>query len=126
MIELAGGHDVLGRPHTPSFRVTLEEIVDATPDIILVSPCGYGAQHARNEYLSMSHSDEWNAIPAVRSGRVYALEANSYFSRPGPRLVTGIEALAGVFHLGMPYGEEVQRAVHRMAVRTLSATAAAS
>jgi len=126
MIELAGGHDVLGRPHTPSFRVTLEEIVDATPDIILVSPCGYGAQHARNEYLSMSHSDEWNAIPAVRSGRVYALEADSYFSRPGPRLITGIEALAGVFHPGMPYGEEVQRAVHRMAVRTLSASAAAS
>jgi iron complex transport system substrate-binding protein len=126
MIELAGGHDVLGRPHTPSFRVTLEEIVGATPDIILVSPCGYGAQHARNEYLSMSNSDEWNAIPAVRSGRVYALEANSYFSRPGPRLITGIEALAGVFHPGMPYGEEVQRAVHRMAVRTLSATAAAS
>ena len=126
MIELAGGHDVLGRPHTPSFRVTLEEIVDATPGIILVSPCGYGAQQARNEYLSMSHSDEWNAIPAVRSGRVYALEANSYFSRPGPRLITGIEALAGVFHPGMPYGEEVQRAVHRMAVRTLSASAAAS
>src|SRR5258708_4255975 len=70
MIELAGGHDVLGRPHTPSFRVTLEEIVDATPDIILVSPCGYGAQHPRNEYLSISHSDEWNAIPAVRSGGV--------------------------------------------------------
>jgi iron complex transport system substrate-binding protein len=116
----------LGRTHTPSIRVTLEEIVDAAPDIILVSPCGYGAQQAREEYLSMLHEGEWNAMPAVLSGRVYALEANSYFSRPGPRLVTGIEALAGVFHLGMPYGEEVQRAVHRMAVRTLSATAAAS
>lgn len=125
MIELAGGHDVLGRQHTPSFRVTLEEIVDAAPDIILVSPCGYGAQQAQNEYLSMSHSDEWNALPAVRRGRVYALEANSYFSRPGPRLITGIEAMANVFHPGMPFGEEAQWAAQRVAVRTLPARAAA-
>lgn len=125
MIALAGGHDVLGRPHTPSFRVTLEEIVDAAPDIILVSPCGYGAQQARDEYLSMAHPLEWNALPAVRSGRVYALEANSYFSRPGPRLITGIEALAAVFHPGMPVGEEAQRAATRVAVRPQPARAAA-
>jgi iron complex transport system substrate-binding protein len=125
MIELAGGHDVLGRPHTASFRVTLEEMVDVAPDIILISPCGYGAQQARSEYLSMSHTDEWNAMPAVRSGRVYALEANSYFSRPGPRLVTGTEALAGVFHPGIRVGEEAQRAAARVAAPKLSARAAA-
>jgi iron complex transport system substrate-binding protein len=124
MIELAGGHDVLGRPHAASFRVTLEEIVDAAPEILLVSPCGYGAQQTRDEYLSMAHTDDWNALPAVRSGRVYALEANSYFSRPGPRLVTGIEALAGVFHPGMRVGEEAQRAATRVDP-TLSARAAA-
>ena len=124
MIELAGGHDVLGRQHTPSFRVTLEEIVDAAPDIILVSPCGYGAQQAQNEYLSMLHTDEWNALPAVRRGRVYALDANSYFSRPGPRLIMGIEALAGVFHSGMPFGEEAERGAVRMATPKLSARAA--
>jgi iron complex transport system substrate-binding protein len=124
MIELAGGHDVLGRVHTPSFRVTLEDIAAAEPDIILVSPCGYGAQQAQNEYLAMTHTDEWNAIPAVRSGRVYALEANSYFSRPGPRLVTGIEALAGVLHSGMQVGEDAQRAAMRVAARPLSARAA--
>jgi iron complex transport system substrate-binding protein len=125
MIELAGGHDVLGRPHTPSFRVTHEEIVDAAPDIILVSPCGYGAQQGQNEYLSMAYTEEWNALPAVRSGRVYALEANSYFSRPGPRLITGIEALAGVFHPGLRVGEEAQRAATQVAIRTPSARAAA-
>ena len=124
MIELAGGHDVLGRLHTPSFRVTLDEIVAAAPDIILISPCGYDAQRARDEYLSMAHSDEWNAIPAVRGSRVFALEANSYFSRPGPRLITGIEALAGVFHSGISVGEEAQRAAVRVAAPTLSARAA--
>ena len=117
MIELAGGHDVLGRMHTPSFRVTLEDIVAAAPDIILISPCGYSAQQARDEYLSMAHSDEWNAIPAVRGGRVFVLEANSYFSRPGPRLITGVEALAGVFHPGMQVGEEARRAARPISAR---------
>ena len=117
MIELAGGRDVLGRVHTPSFRVTLEDIVAAAPEIIVVSPCGYGADQARNEYLAMAHAHEWNAIPAVQSGRVYALEANSYFSRPGPRLVTGIEALAGVFHPSMSVSEEAQRAASPISAR---------
>jgi iron complex transport system substrate-binding protein len=124
MIELAGGHDVLGRVHTPSFRVTLEEIVAAAPDVILVSPCGYRAQKARNEYLAMEHTDEWNAIPAVRNGRVYALEANSYFSRPGPRLIAGIEALVGVFHPEVRVGEEARRAAMVVTDRALSARAA--
>jgi iron complex transport system substrate-binding protein len=123
MIELAGGQDVLGRVYTPSFRVTLEDIVAAAPDIILISPCGYSAQQARDEYLSMAHSDEWNAIPAVRGGRVFALEANSYFSRPGPRLVAGIEALAGVFHPGMQVGEEAQRAAMRVTPRAVAGAA---
>ncbi|HEY4819049.1 MAG TPA: cobalamin-binding protein [Candidatus Acidoferrum sp.] len=124
MIELAGGHDVLGRVHTPSFRVTLEDIVAAAPDIILVSPCGYGAEQARNEYLTMAHTDEWNGIPAVRNGRVYALEANSYFSRPGPRLITGIEALAGIFHPRMQVGEVAQHAALLVTAPPLSARAA--
>ena len=126
MIDLAGGSDVLGRPHTPSFRVTLEEVAAAAPDIILVSPCGYGAQQARNEYLSMAHSDDWSAIPAVQSGHVYALEANSYFSRPGPRLIAGIEALAGVFHPGVQVGEEAQRAATLLTGRGVSTLAASA
>jgi iron complex transport system substrate-binding protein len=123
MIELAGGRDVLGRVHTPSFRVALEDIVAAGPEIILVSPCGYGAEQARNEYLTMAPPDEWNTIPAVKNGRVFALEANSYFSRPGPRLITGIEALAVVFHPGMPVSDDARRAATHISAR-LSARAA--
>ena len=123
MIELAGGHDVLGRVHTPSFRVTLEDIVAAGPEIILVSPCGYSAELARNEYSTMAPPEEWNTIPAVKNGRVFALEANSYFSRPGPRLITGIEAMAGIFHPGMPASEEARRAATHISAR-LSARAA--
>jgi iron complex transport system substrate-binding protein len=124
MIELAGGHDVLGHVHTPSFRVGLEEIVAASPDIILVSPCGYGAQQARNEYLAMAHPEEWNAIPAVQNGRVFALEANSYFSRPGPRLIAGIETLAGLFHAGVHIGEEARRGAMPLTGQALGARTA--
>lgn len=98
MIELAGGKDVFGKARTPSVRVTLEDVVEAAPDILVIAPCGYSAEQARDEYRNMTFPEEWNAIPAVRHNRVYALEANSYFSRPGPRLVTGVEVLAKLFH----------------------------
>jgi iron complex transport system substrate-binding protein len=110
MIELAGGEDVFGRAGAPSFRVELKDIVAAAPDIIVVAPCGYDAEQVRKEYCSMTFPPEWDAIPAVRDGRVYAFEANAYASRPGPRLVTGVEALAKIFHPEIVVGDEAARA----------------
>lgn len=110
MIALAGGEDIFGRPGTPSFRVEAKDVVAAAPDIIVVAPCGYSAEQARSEYRAMVFSPEWSAIPVVRSRRVYAFEANSYASRPGPRLVTGIEALAKIFHPEIMVGDEAERA----------------
>jgi iron complex transport system substrate-binding protein len=106
MIALAGAEDVFGRVGAPSFRVELKDIVAAAPDIIVAAPCGYEAEQARKEYCSMTFPSEWDAIPAVRNGRVYAFEANAYASRPGPRLVTGIEALAKIFHPEIVVGDE--------------------
>jgi len=59
----------------------------------------------------MSFPDQWNAIPAVRNARVYALEANSYFARPGPRLVTGVETLAKIFHSSLQVSTEAEAAI---------------
>jgi iron complex transport system substrate-binding protein len=98
MIHRAGGDDVFGTPGTPSFRVSMEDVVVRAPDILLIAPCGYTAEQARNEYAGLALPAEWSAIPAVRNNRVYAIEANSYVSRPGPRLVTGVAALAKLFH----------------------------
>ena len=111
MIQVAGGEDVLGKVRTPSSRVPLQDIVEAEPEILLMAPCGYGAQQARKEYLSMELAEQWNAMPAVRNGRVYALEANGYFSRSGPRLVTGIEALAKLFHPAVEVPREAEAAI---------------
>jgi iron complex transport system substrate-binding protein len=111
MIRLAGGEDVFGSARTPSFRIGMEDVINAAPEILLISPCGYNAEQARDEYRGMTFPEEWSAIPAVRYGRVYALEANSYFSRPGPRLVTGSEALAKLFHPALEVSLEAEAAV---------------
>ena len=126
MIELAGGEDLLGAKGTPSFRITLDDLVEAAPEILLIAPCGYSAEQARNEVRTMTFPQEWHAIPAVRNGRVYALEANSYFSRPGPRLVTGIEALAKLFHPAFEVSPEAESAVSPIAIDTRSARAASA
>lgn len=110
MIHLAGGKDVFGRARTPSFRISVDDVIDAAPEILFISPCGYTADQARSEYQSMTFPEPWGAIPAVRYNRVYALEANSYFSRPGPRLVTGLEALAKVLHPDVAVSAEAEGA----------------
>jgi iron complex transport system substrate-binding protein len=94
MISRAGGADVLGRAKTPSHRITLQETVAAAPEVLFIAPCGYNAAEARKEYLSMNFPEAWRSIPAVRDGRVFALDANGVVSRPAGRLVTGIEAMA--------------------------------
>lgn len=98
MISRAGGQDLLGRARTPSHRVTVEEVIAAAPEVLLIAPCGYNAEQARREYLSMKFPEMWKSIPAVRDGRVYALDANGVVSRPAGRLVTGIEAMAKALH----------------------------
>jgi iron complex transport system substrate-binding protein len=98
MIALAGGEEVLGRAGEKSFRVTWEQIVAAQPEIILLMPCGYSQEAAQQEWDALPKPAGWERLPAVRSGRVYTLDANSYCSRPAPRVVDGVEQLAQLFH----------------------------
>jgi iron complex transport system substrate-binding protein len=126
MIELAGGEDLFGTKGTPSFRITLDDLVDAAPEILLIAPCGYSAERARNEVRTMTFPEKWHAIPAVRNARVFALEANRYFSRPGPRLVTGVEALAKLFHPAIEVSPEAESAVSPINIDTPSARGASA
>ena len=114
MIRSAGGEDVLGNVRAPSSRIHLQEVVEAAPDILLVAPCGYTAEQSRKEYLSIDLPDQWHSIPAVKNNRVYALEASSYFSRPGPRLVTGIEIVAKTLWPSVKVSPEAEAAILRI------------
>jgi iron complex transport system substrate-binding protein len=98
MVACAGGEDLFGKPGTPSFRVTPQQVVDAQPEIIVVMQCGYGVERNREEYRRTKFPSDWSNLPALRSKRVFAVDANSYFSRSGPRLADGVAILAHLFH----------------------------
>ena len=96
----AGGCEVLGRPGSKSVRTTWQAVAALAPASVLLIPCGYDTAGAIREFAAAGIADlpVWSTLPAVQTGRVYALDANAYFSRPGPRLVDGVEALAQVLH----------------------------
>ena len=123
MIEFAGGRDVFGTVRTPSFRVTMDEVIAAAPDVVLLAPCGYTAEQAGEEVRGMKLPDGWHDIPAVRNGQVYALEANSYFSRPGPRLMTGLEILAKVLHPQVKVSREAEASIRPLQMKAHAAQA---
>jgi iron complex transport system substrate-binding protein len=120
MVAKAGGEDVLGRAGEPSFRASAEDIAQTRAEIILVMPCGYNAARAVTEFESMRLPEIWSELPAVQEQRIFAVDASSYFSRPGPRLTTGVEISAHLFHpelfpAGFPVG-----AFQRLSQRTWS------
>ena len=98
MVVKAGGEDVLGRAGESSFRATAEQIAETAAEIILVMPCGYSSRRAAAEFSFKGLPSNWGGLPAIRDQRVLAVDANSYFSRPGPRLSDGVELLAHLFH----------------------------
>lgn len=96
MIELAGGLDTLGVAGQPTRRVALDEVVAGRPDVILLMPCGYDAGRAEAEAGELAILAQLRDTPAARNGSVFAVNANAYFSRSGPRLVEGVEMLASL------------------------------
>jgi iron complex transport system substrate-binding protein len=114
MIELAGGEDVLGLAGEASETVSWEQLAEAAPEIVVAMPCGYDAARAHDEALA--HAARLRELGA---GRVVAVDASAYFSRPGPRLVDGLELLGALLHPGRL--EDIQldgRAIELDALRT--------
>jgi iron complex transport system substrate-binding protein len=93
LIDFAGGEDVLGFAGEPSEQRTWEEVAASRPDVVVVMPCGYDAEIAHRE-AEMHHDD----LKRLGAGEVVAVDAAAYFSRPGPRIVDGLELLAHIIH----------------------------
>lgn len=89
MIALAGGEDPHGRSGADSVRLKWDDVVAASPEIVIVAPCGYGLTQG---------IEAARKIPSFPGARTYAVDANAYFARPGPRVAEGIELLASIFH----------------------------
>jgi iron complex transport system substrate-binding protein len=98
LVELAGGHELLGSCGAKSRVLTWDDIVTSQPDVIVVAPCGYALESARDDVEALHGRAEWRALRAVRNGRVAVVDGSAYFARPGPRLVTSLGIAAAAIH----------------------------
>jgi iron complex transport system substrate-binding protein len=93
MVTMAGGHNVLGTEGEKSFRTSWSDVAAAAPEVVVCAPCGYGLEQSVALAEDLARSD---VLPA--GVQLWAVDANASFARPGPRLVDGVEALAGILH----------------------------
>lgn len=98
MVRIAGGIDTLSREGKDSVRIPWEDVVRWAPEVLIVTPCGFNLEKVIEESQRLVNYCGWFDLPAVRQRRVYAVDANSYFARPGPRVVDGTELLAHLIH----------------------------
>ncbi len=101
MVARAGGRDVLGKSAEPGYRAEWERVLESRPEVIVIMPCGYHLHEVVEEFRSTMLPAGWKELPAARDGRVYAVDATSYFSRSGPRLAAGVGILAAAIQPGL-------------------------
>ena len=99
MIENSGGINMITKNGEHSRKMDITEIENADPDVLILMPCGFNVQRTISEYEKYLKDDSrWNKLRAVREKRVFVVDANSFFSKPSIRVVTGIEILAKILH----------------------------
>jgi iron complex transport system substrate-binding protein len=98
MVKYAGGINGLSTAGEPSRRMDIDEVVQLNPDTILLMPCGFDIEQTLRELPPLAENEKWKSLRAVKNGNVYAVNANAYFSKPGPRTVIGLEIMAKILH----------------------------
>ncbi len=98
MVRLAGGVEVLGHEGARSTRATWPEVAAAAPEVVVVMPCGFDVARTAQELPAVRDWPEWTGLSAVADGQVWITDGSAYFSRPGPRIVDGLEILAHALH----------------------------
>jgi len=97
MIENAGGINMISKAGEQSRRLDINEIVKSNPDIIILMPCGFNTDRTISEYKKILKKDEiWKSLNAVKKGQIFAVNANSFFSKPSIRIIEGMEILAKI------------------------------
>ena len=98
LVELAGGRDDLGRKGRDSVRLTWNDVQAWAPEVLILTPCGYDLEQTLSKAHVLAQYNGFESLPAVQKKQVYAVDANSYFARPGPRVVDGLELMAHLVH----------------------------
>jgi iron complex transport system substrate-binding protein len=101
MIELAGGINLISKTGEHSRRMDIDEVINSNPDIIILMPCGFDTARTISEYNSiLKNNRAWNSLNAVKNNQVFAVDANSFFSKPSIRTIEGLEILAKIIQPG--------------------------
>ncbi len=99
LVAMAGGRDLFGQAGELAPALTWQALRAADPDVLVFMPCGFGLERTRAEEAALARATPgWGDLAAVRAGRVYATDANSFFNRPGPRLAESLEIMAEILH----------------------------
>ncbi len=98
MVEIAGGKDALGLAGQDSRKIPWGNVVAYDPEVIVLMPCGFDAERAARDVRLLAKNRGWRSIAAVRRGVVFATNGSAYYSRPGPRLVDGLELMSKMIH----------------------------
>ena len=97
MIELAGGINLISKTGEHSRRMDITEVINSNPDIIILMPCGFDTARTISEYNSiLKNNHAWNSLNAVKNNQIFAVDANSFFSKPSIRTIEGLEILAKI------------------------------
>ena len=98
MVEIAGGTYDLAAAGDHSPTLSWDRLLEAQPEVIVIMPCGFPIAQSQAELPTLTAHPDWRRLPAVQAGRVYIVDGNAYFNRPGPRIVESIELLAEMLH----------------------------
>ncbi len=98
LVRMAGGVELLGREGEPSRTTPWEEIVQADPDVMVIACCGFDIERTREDLPTLTSFPGFDQLSCARSGNIYLVDGNAYFSRPGPRLVDSLELVAHILH----------------------------
>jgi len=97
MIEIAGGNNMISKNGEHSRRLDIQEIIESDPDMIIMMPCGFDTKRTIIEYNNiLKENQKWNSLRAVKNNRIFAVDANSFFSKPSIRTIDGLEILAKI------------------------------
>ena len=98
LIEMVVGIDCLGNKHRPSETTLWDDVLEAQPDVMFIACCGFSMERAAKDIPILQSNEGWKDLPCVKNKRVYLSDGNSYFNRPGPRLVDSLEIIANALH----------------------------
>ena len=97
MVEFAGGINLISKKGEHSRKMNIEEVLKSDPEIIIFMPCGFGTKKTIEEYNKiLKNNSDWNDLRAVKNNKIFAVDANSFFSKPSVRTITGLEILAKI------------------------------